>query len=165
MASPPARCAVLVGGGVAGALDIAYAIGFAAWRGMPPETLLQLVASGLLGSAAYDGGTATAVLGLLLHFAIALSAAAVFYAAARRWSVLRRHALLAGPAFGLAMFAVMNVIVLPLSAYPHPVRFSLLGTGTNLASHLFLFGLPIALATRHALGAVDFATLRAPARG
>ncbi|QSX78667.1 hypothetical protein [Agrilutibacter solisilvae] len=143
----------MVGGGLAGTFDIAYAISFAAWRGMPPEKLLQLVASGLLGSAAYDGGWNTALLGLGLHFLISLAAAAVFYTVARRWlPVLRTHPIEAGLAFGLGMFALMNFIVLPLSAFPHPVRFTALATGTNLASHLFLFGLPIALATRRALG-------------
>ena len=147
----PLAFAVLVGGGIAGALDIAYAISFAAWRGMPPEKLLQLVASGLLGRAAYDGGWPVAWLGLALHFLMSFAAAGVFYAAARRLPVLRAHAVVAGVAFGLAMFAVMNFLVLPLSAFPHPVRFTPLATGTNLASHLFLFGVPIALATRNAL--------------
>lgn len=148
----PAAFAILVGGGIAGALDILYATSFAAWRGMPPEKLLQLVASGLLGNAAYAGGWPVALLGLVLHFLISFIAAGVFYLAARRFLPgLRSHAVLAGAAFGLAVFAVMNFVVLPLSAFPHEVRFSPLATGTNLFSHLFFFGVPIALATRRAL--------------
>lgn len=149
----PATFAILVGGGIAGALDIAYAIGFSAWRGIPAERLLQLVASGLLGASAYDGGAATALLGLALHFLISLAAAAVFYIVASRYlHGLMRHAVASGVLFGLAVFAVMNFVVLPLSAFPHEVRFTPLATGTNLASHMFLFGVPIALATRRALG-------------
>jgi uncharacterized membrane protein YagU involved in acid resistance len=147
----PAAFAILVGGGVAGALDIGYAISFAMYRGMTAEHLLQVVASGLLGTAAYDGGTATAALGLACHLAMSFVFAAFFYAVARRWRELARHPWITGPVYGLGVFAVMNFIVLPLSAFPHEVQFSLLGTGTNLLSHLFFFGLPIALATRGAL--------------
>ncbi len=68
----------LVQGGVlAGALDITYAIVFNYVRsGVPPVRILQSVASGLLGRAAYSGGAGTAGLGLALHFFIALTAAA-----------------------------------------------------------------------------------------
>lgn len=148
----PAAFAILAGGGIAGALDIAYAITFAAFRDMPPTQLLQLVASGLFGSAAYGGGVPVAMLGLILHFLISFAAAAIFYGVARQyWRGLVSHALVSGVLFGLAVFAVMNFVVLPLSAFPHQVRFSLLATGTNLFSHMFFFGVPIAWATRKAL--------------
>lgn len=148
----PAAFAILAGGGIAGTLDIAYAITFSAFRGISPTQLLQLVASGLLGSAAYDGGVPVAALGLILHFLISFAAAAIFYGVARQyWRGLVSHALVSGVLFGLAVFAVMNFVVLPLSAFPHQVRFSLLATGTNLLSHMFFFGVPIAWATRKAL--------------
>ena len=81
----PAAFAILAGGGIAGALDIAYAITFAAFRDMPPTQLLQLVASGLFGSAAYGGGVPVAMLGLILHFLISFAAAAIFYGVARQY--------------------------------------------------------------------------------
>ena len=37
--------AILIGGLIAGTLDITYAITYSAWRGMPPQSLLQFVAS------------------------------------------------------------------------------------------------------------------------
>ena len=60
--------AILVGGLIAGTLDITYAITYSAWRGTPPQALLQFVASGLLGQPSFEGGTGTAALGLLLHY-------------------------------------------------------------------------------------------------
>lgn len=147
----PAAYAILVGGGIAGVLDIAYAIAYATWRGSNAEHLLQLVASGLLGNVAYDGGAATVALGLACHLAMSLLFAAFFFVVARRWRGLAFHPWVSGPVYGLGVFAVMNFVVLPLSAFPHEVKFSLVGTGTNLLSHLFFFGLPIALATRRAL--------------
>ena len=151
MSRHPAAFAILVGGGIAGALDIAYAIAWATYRGSNAMHLLQVVASGWLGAASYDGGWATAMLGLASHFGMAFLYAAFFFFVARRVDWLVRHAVVAGVLYGFAVFLLMNLLVLPLSAFPHEVKFTGLGPFTNLLSHLFFFGLPIALATRRAL--------------
>jgi hypothetical protein len=41
---------VLIGGLVAGVLDITFAISFAAYNGTTPKQLLQIVASGAFGA-------------------------------------------------------------------------------------------------------------------
>lgn len=146
----PALFAILVGGSIAGALDIAFAITFAVLRGGTAVRLLQTIASGLLGSAAYDGGMPVAALGLILHFAMALLIAAIFYLASRSLPMLVRHAPAAGVLYGIGVFLVMRLVVLPLSAFPHPVTFAPLASSLDLGSHMFFVGLPIALATRAA---------------
>jgi uncharacterized membrane protein YagU involved in acid resistance len=151
MSRRPAAFAILAGGGIAGALDIAYAIAFATYRGSDALKLLQAVASGWFGQASYDGGWTTALIGLASHFGMAFVYAAFFYFVARRVDWLVRHAVIAGLLYGLAVFLLMNLVVLPLSAFPHPVKFTGLGPATNLMSHLFFFGLPIALCTRRAM--------------
>ncbi len=45
--------AILVGGVIAGILDITFAICFGIYNGLTPERLLQVVASGLLGKEAF----------------------------------------------------------------------------------------------------------------
>jgi uncharacterized membrane protein YagU involved in acid resistance len=140
---------VVLGGAVGATFDIVYAILFTSWRGIPPERLLQTVASGLLGKAAYDGGWPVALLGLGLHYAIVIVAAALFYAVARRWAWLREEPITAGLAYGVAIYGFMNFVVLPLSAYPYPLRFPLLATSTGLLAHMAV-GLSIALITRRA---------------
>jgi hypothetical protein len=60
MSTRPATTAILVGGGIAGALDITYAIAWAIFRGKDAQYLLQVVASGWLGEAAFQGGWPTA---------------------------------------------------------------------------------------------------------
>ncbi len=139
--------AVLVGGTIAGALDILFALTFAAVNGVGPARLLQTVASGLLGEAAYSGGTAAAALGLAGHFGMSLSWAALFAAGAARLPRLVAHPVLAGAIFGFFVFLAMRLVVLPLSAFPHPVTFKPLSAGLDLLSHMFLFGVPIAVAT------------------
>jgi uncharacterized membrane protein YagU involved in acid resistance len=59
--------------------------------------------------------------------------------------------LLAGVLFGVLVFFAMRLVVLPLSAFPHPVSFKPLAAGLDLLSHMFLFGLPIALAAAKAM--------------
>ena len=143
-----ALSAILIGGAIAGALDITYAIGFSALRGVPPIRILQSVASGLLGAPAFHGRWLTAALGLLLHFCIALLWAAIFYLASRTIPFLTRHPVISGLFYGFLIYAVMNLVVLPLSAFPRKVSFPLLVLVSGVLAHMFCIGLPISLAAR-----------------
>jgi hypothetical protein len=152
MSARTARSAglVVLAGVVGATCDITYAVLYYGWRGIPAQRILQTVASGLLGKASYEGGWASAALGLACHYAIVIVAAALFHAAARRWLWLRQEPATAGLAYGLAIYGFMNFVVLPLSAYPFPLRFPLLTTATGLLVHMVGVGLPIALITRRA---------------
>lgn len=147
----PAVFAILVGGGVGGAIDITYALVFWAIRGVPAARVLQSVASGLLGVGAASGGLPTAALGLCLHFFIAFSFAAFFYLVSRRAPLLVRHAILSGIVYGVGIYALMNLVVVPMSAFPRKLTFPPLVLWTGLFVHMFGIGLPMALATRKAL--------------
>lgn len=140
--------AILVGGLVAGTLDIAFAISFAGYNGVSPARLLQSVASGLFGNPAFSGGSLMAATGLALHFAMSFLWAGIFLLASRRIDFLLLRPVLAGVLFGIVVFLVMRLVVLPLSAFPRPVNFSPLPTILDLLSHTLLFGVPIALAVR-----------------
>ncbi len=139
--------AVLTGGTIAGALDLLDAFAFYIPRGATAIRIPQSIASGLLGPAAFDGGAATAALGTLLHFFIACSAAAVYYAASRRLPVLTRKWVPCGLAFGLCVFFFMRQIVLPLSLVRHS-PFFLPAFLNGIAIHTLGIGLPIAYFTR-----------------
>jgi len=140
--------AVLIGGSIAAVLDIAFAISYAYSQGTPPVGLLQAVASGVLGEASYSGGAASAALGLVLHFFLSYLFASAYVFASRRIEALIRSAFVCGVLYGIGVFLIMRLVVLPLSAFPHPVRFTSLGAILDLFSHMLLFGLPIALAAR-----------------
>lgn len=140
---------ILWGGAIAGALDITFACTYYGWmRGRNGVAVLHSVASGLLGAKASEGGAATAVLGLVLHFIIAFGAATVFYLASRKVPFLLRHAVVSGLIFGICVYFFMNLVVLPLSAYPRAISFPLRGTIIGLLVHMFLIGLPISLSVR-----------------
>lgn len=135
-------------GMLAGTLDILAALAFWALNSVPPIRILQGIAGGLLGSAAYQGDVTTALMGLLLHFLIMLVIAAIYVVAASRLSLLRKRWLIAGTLFGIVVYLVMNGIVLPLSAFPHPVAFSIERVVPALLIQVFFVGWPIAFVVR-----------------
>ena len=141
----------MVTGLIVGTLDILSAFLIALSRGSTVTRLLQFIASGLLGPQAFQGGAATAVLGLALHFFIAFTLVAVFYAARRRFGFVRNYAISSGIVYGLIVYGVMNLIVLPLSAAKP--RHSLSGDLIQIGIHMFVIGLPTSLLLRQLSGA------------
>lgn len=140
---------VLLGGGAAGVLDILDAFVITSLNGGSPTRVLHAIASGVLGRAAYEGGLPAAALGLGLHFLIACTAATVYLLASRRLSALLHRPLPCGIAFGLAVWAVMYLVVLPIT-FGRPFTIPAWPQLTNqLAIHAFGVGLPIALFARH----------------
>lgn len=141
--------AILLGGAIGGLGDILFAIGMAIARGDTATHLLQIVASGALGQAAFDGGLRTALLGLAAHFALSFGWAALFVLAARAMPALARRPLPAAVAYGTLVLLAMRLVVLPLSAFPFPSGIEpSWPLFLDLLSHVFLFALPIVLAAR-----------------
>ncbi|MEO7411916.1 MAG: hypothetical protein ABIZ81_01045 [Opitutaceae bacterium] len=144
--------ALLYGGLACGILDLAAAmISSRMVGGASPQRLLQTIAGGLLGSSSYQGGGATAALGLVLHFAISFGAAGVYLALSRKFPALNRHAILSGLGYGFLCYWFMSGVVLPLSALHAPIP-TAIGSARvirPLVIHLLFVGLPIALAVRH----------------
>lgn len=147
-ATPKALHAILWGGLIAGALDILAAFINSGWRGVSPTRVLQAIASGLLGKDAFSGGIATAALGLVLHFFIATTVAAVYFAASRKLEVLVKQPLVCGLAYGIPIYLVMNLIVLPLSAVTFKTSHALVEVVTSVLILMFCVGLPIGLVVR-----------------
>lgn len=144
---------LILGAVVAGTFDITYAIVFSSFRsGVTPSRILQSVATGLLGRAAYNGGSRTAALGLALHFLNAFIITTIFFLATRIRPALVSTPIRTGVAYGLVVYLVMNYVVIPLSAigaiqYPAMITWT-----TGILVHMFLIGVPIALAASNAFG-------------
>jgi hypothetical protein len=134
---------IAVGGLSAGILDLTQALILFGTR-VPLG-----IAAGLLGrQAVHGGGIAIYVLGVLLHFFIALSAATAYYIASRRLEFLKQHWLICGLFYGAAVDQVMTLVVVPLSALhaygPYKLHDLLLG----ISVHMFTVGLPISFSVR-----------------
>ena len=145
---PKAARAILWGGLLAGAGDITFAFVVNGLRGVGPARVLQSVAGGLLGPAARDGGVAAAALGAALHFFIAFVWAAVYWLVSRWLTVLVRGAVVCGLLYGVAVYLLMNFVVVPLSAAYFTPSHAPSALLLNSAGHMLLVGLPIALAAR-----------------
>ncbi|MGE0180148.1 MAG: hypothetical protein AB7O91_10065 [Sphingomonas sp.] len=138
---------------VAGTLDILSAFAFAGMAGIGVLPLLRYVASGPFGDGVREGGAGWAAAGLAIHFAIMAAMAASYMIMARRLPALRRHALIAGLAYGLLLWVIMYWIVKPLRWPEAPLPSTAWGIGNALFSHCILVGLPIALIARRHLAA------------
>jgi hypothetical protein len=137
--------AVLVGGGAVAILDgIAATIDFRL-RGISFTRLWQGVASGALGPRSFQLGRTTALLGMGFHVLIATTSALIFNIAVRFAPGLLVHYVASGMIYGVVVFLVMNLGVIPLSAMP-PRPFSLALTIRQILVHISCVGLPISVA-------------------
>ena len=137
-----ALLAIGVGGFIAGTVDLLQACILFGWD------IPLAIAAGLVGKQAFNGGAGTYVLGVFLHFFIALSAATVYYAASRKLVFLREHPLVCGLFFGGAVEQVMNLVVLPLSALHARGPYTLHDLILGLVVHMVVIGLPISFSVR-----------------
>ncbi len=134
--------AIAAGGLIAGTLDLTQACILFGWD------IPLAIAAGLLGQKALHGGIATYVLGVGLHFFIASTFTAVYYAASRRLVFLTEHPLVCGLFYGAAVEEVMNLVVLPLSALNARGPYELHDLIQGLVVHMVVVGLPISFSVR-----------------
>ncbi|GAB3936720.1 DUF1440 domain-containing protein [Larkinella terrae] len=134
---------ILLAGFTAGTLDIIAAIVLLGNRKAVP--ILKYIASGVFGKEAFAGGTEMAVLGLLFHYTIAFSfAIAYFLLFPSLPPLLKKHKLLSGLLYGILVWCVMNLVVVPMtnvSRGPIKLESALL----NMGILMVCIGLPISL--------------------
>ena len=128
-----ALLAIGMAGFVAGSLDLLQACVLFGWH------VPKVIAAGLLGpSVIREGGAGIFLLGVILHYFIACSAAAIFYGTSRRLQFMTEHWVVCGLFFGMAVELVMGYIVLPLSALhargPFDLKDVLLGFGVHMVA-------------------------------
>ena len=109
--------------------------------GIPLISVYQYIASGALGNAAFAGGIATALLGVLFHYLISIVIAGVFILSANRIPLLRRNVILGSLLYGFGVFIVMNMIVTPLSATPPLPTPTMSQLIVMILDHILVFGL------------------------
>ncbi len=136
--------AVLAGGFVAGTIDIGAATLI---NGRGVVYILHAIAGGVLGRASFDEGARSAVLGLLLQWAMSLVIAGVYVVAASRIGALRRWWIAGGLAYGVVIFFAMNYVVVPLSAWHRTPNFTAETFAWNMLAML-LFGAIVAFFAR-----------------
>lgn len=142
--------AVLLGAVILGTLDLIFVFSFwGALRGIAPERILQSIAAGVQGKAAYDGGASSAVLGTACHYFIATMMVLAYYLASLRMRTLIDHPLRHGLLYGLVLYGVMTYVVVPLSNAPQPTKVYLPWMVASIIMHA-VFGVLCAWFARRA---------------
>lgn len=139
---------------VSGSLDLLSAFVFGGMAGADPLRILRGVASGPFGDGMRDGGIAAALTGLATHFTIMAVMVSAYVAAAGRVEWLRRHWVIAGTLYGLALYGVMYRIVLVLR-YPEVFpKNGLWDVSNALFSHIVCVGIPMSYIAAQRMAAV-----------
>jgi hypothetical protein len=137
---------ILLAGFIAGTIDIGAA---ALINAVSVRVILKAIAGGVLGKASFERGIQAEILGLFLQWGMSILIAAIYIIAARRFGLLQRQWVAAGLSYGIAVFFVMNYVVVPLSAIGRVPHFTAPRFIENLLAML-LFGLIVAFFARTA---------------
>ena len=110
--------------------------------------IMQSVASGVFGKSAYSGGIKMAVIGLILHFVISLIFTLLYFFIYPRISFLRKERVLSGFIYGIFIWLVMNIIVLPVAfsgLFPSHLPSILIG----IIIVIVAVGMPVSIITHY----------------
>jgi hypothetical protein len=131
---------------VAGTLDISENIIFNAFRHITPYMIFQYISSGLIDGRSFTMGAASVVLGVGIHYTIAVTWTAIFYLLSRKILILTRHAAISGIIYGGLVYVIMNFVVLPLTRVPHArAAMTVASRVSGVLALLFCIGLAISL--------------------
>ena len=132
-----------------GTLDALYAIIMAVIRHGSVADVWRFVASGPFGNGAMAWGSGGVIAGLFVHFTIMAAMVGTFLVAYNRAPALRSgNPWMIGTLYGLALYVVMNWIVIALrwpASFPPT---DLLKVVTALFPHIAFVGIPMALMAR-----------------
>ena len=136
---------ILLTGLVAGTLDISAALIHAfITRGITPDRVFKFIASGVWGKDAFSEGTPMIFWGIFFHYVIAFTFTLFFFFIYPYVTKLIWNKIVLGLLYGIFVWIVMNMLVLPLSNIPKGSP----GLGQKLigmAILMMMIGLPISL--------------------
>ena len=134
---------ILLAGLLVGSLDIIAAlINFRLSTGKNPTIVLQYIASAVFGrTRAYVEGSNMIFWGAVFHFLIAYFFTIIFFILYINFSFMSKNRLLTGIAYGILIWCVMNLVVVPLSLNNY-VKWNQ-QTWINLLILIFMIGIPL----------------------
>lgn len=134
---------ILAIGLLVGSLDILSAFAdYSIATGRNPTRVLKYIASGIFGKKALTDGASMIATGLLFHFIIAFSFTIFFFWIYPKINILSKNRILTGIAYGIFIWTVMNLLVLPLSNVP-PLTFKLGRIVKAVLILIVMIGLPL----------------------
>jgi len=110
---------------------------------IPVAIIFKYIASGYFGKAAGAGGADIVAYGILFHYIIALVFTFFFFSFYSFFIGVFRNKILLAFVYGLIIFVVMNLIVVPYLSRIHPKPLQFLGSVKNWIILVVVFGFPI----------------------
>lgn len=135
---------------IAGTADALAAIVVYVWilNKTTEVQIFQGIASGILGKEAFNEGAKSAILGLLLHYFIAFCWVIFYFLLYPRLKFLRKNIIASAVIYGLFVWLVMNVFVLPGTFGRAPVlTMNNIFTGSIIL--MVAIGLPVSVIADH----------------
>lgn len=131
---------------IAGTLDLSMAI--TVWalvlKKVTAGQILQGIASGVFGQAAFTGGNEMLLYGILFHYIIALCFTVAYFLVFPYIPFLKNQRIISGLLYGIFAWAWMRYVVLPFSNV-HQSPFNLANALISIAILMVCIGLPISL--------------------
>ena len=104
--------------------------------------IFKFIASGIFGKAAGEGGTDMILAGFILHYAIAFAFTIFFFWLYPKVSVMSKNRIVTAIIYGLFVWTVMNLVVVPLSNTVHR-PFKIEGALINMGILIICIGVPL----------------------
>ena len=130
---------------LAGTLDILSAIvNTYIQYSISPDRIFKFIASGVFGDDAFSSGAMMVAAGIIFHYLIALTWSAIFFFIYPKFNLSSKYKFLSGFLYGIIVWLIMNLIVIPLSNTPqYPFTFK--GVLLGVLFLIFFIGIPISL--------------------
>jgi hypothetical protein len=134
---------ILLAGFVAGTLDLLGAIIIYAiiLKKIAAEKLVRGIASGVFKQA-FSGGTEMVMYGIAFHYLIAFVFTIFYFLIFPNIPFLKKYIILSGLLYGFFVWAVMNLIILPL-VFPNLAAVTLESVYTGAPILMVMMGLPL----------------------
>lgn len=142
---------IIITGLIAGVLDLSGAIinYMLSHKGTFPKKILEYIAGGVYGGSALDGSLKMNIMGGIFHFSLAMIWTIIFFVSYPKVKLFHKNIWLTAFLYGLVVWAVMNLVVLPLSAWKAPISPFSVTTASRAAFILMLcIALPNAISAR-----------------
>jgi len=141
---------IIRAGLLAGTLDgLAASLNFYISNGKNPIIVFQYIASAVFGKTAYADTIVYGLLGILFHYMVAFGWTILFMFTYPRLSVLRKNVFVTAVLYGLFVWIMMNMIVVPLTRIP-VVPITIESALTQASILVVAIGLPLSwLASRY----------------
>lgn len=109
-----------------------------------PLIVLKFIASGIFGNEAFSDGNIMIIAGLILHYIIALGFTLFFFWLFPKLNLLSKNKILTGITYGIFIWLIMNIVVVPLSHTPDQ-PFDVVSAFINVVILVVCIGIPLSL--------------------